>query len=157
MKDLEVFQIWTTYSREVKRRAGAKSRSAASRKSPYIYFEQLHFLLPTVIINETQNSFDETCTAEPNTNSGSTQSERPVSKKKKTSDDKNLIQGHRPTDHIDHKHRSVDNIAKAKYTRLNMDGKPQAVGSIAMDTQHTQIIDQKPRPLKAAVHILGLF
>ncbi|VVC91313.1 unnamed protein product [Leptidea sinapis] len=41
----------------------------------------------------------------------------------------------------DHKHGTVDNIAKVKDTRLNMDRKPQAVGSIAMDTRHTQIID----------------
>ncbi|GBP26207.1 hypothetical protein EVAR_74970_1 [Eumeta japonica] len=163
--------IRTSYSREVKRRAGIKSGSAASRKSPYVYFEQLHFLRPTVVINETQNSMDETRTAETNANSGSTQGERPVSKKKKTSDDHNLVQnlvrfanvmlimnqGHRPPDHIDHKHRSVDDIAKVKDTRLNMDQKPQAVGSIAMDTRHTRIKDQKPRPLKAAVSILWLF
>ncbi|GBP93096.1 hypothetical protein EVAR_97001_1 [Eumeta japonica] len=68
-----------------------------------------------------------------------------------------MNQGHRPPDHIDHKHRSVNNIAKVKDTRLNMDRKPQAVGSIAMDTRHTRIIDQKPRPLKAAVGILRLF
>lgn len=225
--------IRTSYSREVKRRAGIKSGSAASRKSPYVYFEQLHFLRPTVVINETQNSMEETRTAETNTNSGSTQGERSVSKKKKTSDDDNLVQvlresivmreererqqesdsdrlfilsllddfkciprhrklstkmelievikkelkwkltiqnlvrfanvmlimnqGHRPPDHIDDKHRSVDNIAKVKDTRLNMDRKPQTVGSIAMDTRHTRIIDQKPRPLKTAVGILRLF
>lgn len=43
-------------------------------------------------MNETQNSMDETRTAETNVNSGSTQGERPVSKKKKTSDDDNLVQ-----------------------------------------------------------------
>lgn len=43
-------------------------------------------------MNETQNSMDETRTAETNANSGSTQGERPVSKKKKTSDDDNLVQ-----------------------------------------------------------------
>ncbi|GBP93095.1 hypothetical protein EVAR_97000_1 [Eumeta japonica] len=81
-------KIRTSYSREVKRRAGIKSGSAAS----YVYFEQLHFLRPTVVINETQNSMDETRTAETNANSGSTQGERPVCKKKKTSDDDNLVQ-----------------------------------------------------------------
>lgn len=45
-----------------------------------------------VIINETQNSMDETRTAETNANSGSTQGERPVSKKMKTSDGENLVQ-----------------------------------------------------------------
>lgn len=43
-------------------------------------------------MNETQNSMDETRTAETNANSGSIQGERPVSKKKKTSDDDNLVQ-----------------------------------------------------------------
>lgn len=43
-------------------------------------------------MNETQNSMDKTRTAETNANSGSTQGERPVSKKKKTSDDDNLVQ-----------------------------------------------------------------
>lgn len=43
-------------------------------------------------MNETHNSLDETRTAETNANSGSTQGERPVSKKKKTSDDDNLVQ-----------------------------------------------------------------
>lgn len=45
-----------------------------------------------MVINETQNSMEETRTAETNTNSGSTQGERSVSKKKKTSDDDNLVQ-----------------------------------------------------------------
>lgn len=45
-----------------------------------------------MVINETQNSMDETRTAETNASSGSTQGERPVSKKKKTSDDDNLVQ-----------------------------------------------------------------
>ncbi|GBP75212.1 hypothetical protein EVAR_88818_1 [Eumeta japonica] len=48
-------------------------------------------------------------------------------------------EGHRPPDHIDHKHRSVNNIAKVKDTRLNMDRKPQAVGSIAMDTDTLEL------------------
>lgn len=43
-------------------------------------------------MNETQNSMDETRTAETNANSGSTQGERSVSKKKKRSDDDNLVQ-----------------------------------------------------------------
>lgn len=45
-----------------------------------------------MVINDTQNSMDETRTAETNASSGSTQGERPVSKKKKTSDDDNLVQ-----------------------------------------------------------------
>ncbi|CAH1995542.1 unnamed protein product [Acanthoscelides obtectus] len=62
-----------------------------------------------------------------------------------------MNQGHRPPHHIDHKHRSGDNIAKVKDTRLNMDRKPQVVGSITICTRHTRIIDQKPRPLNTAV------
>ncbi|GBP04104.1 hypothetical protein EVAR_96996_1 [Eumeta japonica] len=132
-------KIRTSYSREVKRRAGIKSGSAAS----YVYFEQLHFLRPTVVINETQNSMDETRTAETNANSGSTQGERPVCKKKKTSDDDNLVQGHRPPDH-DHKHRSVNNIAKVKAPEYG----PETTSSGQYRYRHTRIIDQKPLPLR---------
>lgn len=165
---------------------------------------------------------DETSTAEANANSGRTQGERPVYKKKKSSDDENLVQVLResiamreererqqesdsdrlfmlsllddfknipryrklstkmelievikraqmdtqdsefgpfrqryvdfePGTSAARSYRSVDSIAKAKDTRMNMDRKPEVVGSIAMDTQRTQIIDQRPRPLKAVL------
>ncbi|CAG5023386.1 unnamed protein product [Parnassius apollo] len=84
-----------------------------------------------------------------------------------------MNQGHQPPDYLDQKNRLVDSIAM--YTRLNMDRetravgniamntqlnigrKSRAVGNIAMDTRHSQIMGQKPRAVKAAVHILRMF
>lgn len=58
-----------------------------ARVHTYIYFDQLQFLRATVVNNETQNSMGEIRTVETNTDSGTIQGERPVSKKKKTDDD----------------------------------------------------------------------
>ncbi|KAL1488181.1 hypothetical protein ABEB36_015139 [Hypothenemus hampei] len=56
--------IRTCFTRELKRRAGAKSGSTASRKSPYIYFDQLQFLRKTVENTQTQISLNKSYIAE---------------------------------------------------------------------------------------------
>ncbi|XP_050666763.1 uncharacterized protein LOC126966644 [Leptidea sinapis] len=48
------------FTRELRRRKGDKIGSAAKRKSAYIYFDQLQFLMPTLEINETSASLSET-------------------------------------------------------------------------------------------------
>ncbi|KAF5297990.1 hypothetical protein FQA39_LY11865 [Lamprigera yunnana] len=48
--------IRTSFTKELKRRAGAESGLAASGKSPYVYVDQLHFLRQTVVNNTTQSS-----------------------------------------------------------------------------------------------------
>lgn len=52
--------IRTSFSGKLKRRGGAKSGLVASRKSPYVSFEQLQFLKKTGVNNTTQASIDET-------------------------------------------------------------------------------------------------
>ncbi|CAG4940860.1 unnamed protein product [Parnassius apollo] len=84
-----------------------------------------------------------------------------------------MNQRHQPPDYLDQKHRLVDSIAMdtqlnmdretravgniAMNTQLNIARKSRAVGNIAMDTRHSHIMGQKPRAVKAAVHILRLF
>ncbi|XP_077297462.1 uncharacterized protein LOC143919142 isoform X2 [Arctopsyche grandis] len=46
--------IRTCFSREMRRRAGSKRGAAATRKSPYVFFNQLQFLAETVINNRRQ-------------------------------------------------------------------------------------------------------
>ncbi|XP_047103517.1 uncharacterized protein LOC124722389 [Schistocerca piceifrons] len=81
--------IRTSFSRELKRRAGAKSGSAALRKSPYVYFEHLQFLKETVVDNRTQDSLDETDVAESNYGGCGVHSLLP--KKKQKNNDERLI------------------------------------------------------------------
>lgn len=83
--------IRTSFSRELKRRSGAKSGAAASRKSSYVYFPQLQFLEETVQNNQTQTSIDETEVVS-NHEGGDVQIRPPVAKKKKKSDDDSLIE-----------------------------------------------------------------
>ncbi|XP_049765035.1 uncharacterized protein LOC126094603 [Schistocerca cancellata] len=80
--------IRTSFSKELKRIAGAKSGSAALRKSPNVYFEQLQFLKETVVDNITQGSLDETDIAESNYGSCGIQSPSMPRKKQKSNDDR---------------------------------------------------------------------
>ncbi|XP_050677748.1 uncharacterized protein LOC126974334 [Leptidea sinapis] len=75
--------IRDTFMRELKRRKGAKSGSAAKRKSAYIYFDQLQFLMPTLEINETSASLSET-TPEENDNQTNELTDTPENTRKKT-------------------------------------------------------------------------
>lgn len=84
--------VRTSFSRELKRKAGAKSGSAASRKSPYVYFEQLQFLKETVVNSATRAIIDETDTVESNDKGGNVQIRSPVTKKKKKTDDDSLVE-----------------------------------------------------------------
>lgn len=76
----------------MRRKAGAKSGSAASRKSPYVYFEQLQFLRETVVNNTTQTNMDERTVAESNDEGGSVHLRPPVTKKKKKDNDESLVE-----------------------------------------------------------------
>ncbi|XP_047003180.1 uncharacterized protein LOC124621788 [Schistocerca americana] len=83
--------IRTSFSRELKRRAGAESGSAALHKSPNVYFGQLQFLKETVVDNITQGSLDETDVAENNYGSCGIQSPSLLPRKKQKSNDVRLI------------------------------------------------------------------
>ncbi|KAG5864694.1 hypothetical protein JTB14_024666 [Gonioctena quinquepunctata] len=77
---------------ELKRREGARSRSAAFRKSPYVYFDQLQFLRYTIVNDISEGSMDKTGIAETSPESGSVPTRSLVSKEKKTSDYDNLVE-----------------------------------------------------------------
>ncbi|XP_072945497.1 uncharacterized protein [Epargyreus clarus] len=49
--------IRTSFTREIRRRAG-KAGSAANRKTPYVHFDSLKFLMPTVDPNRVQENGD---------------------------------------------------------------------------------------------------
>lgn len=83
--------IKTSFYRELKLSAGAKSGSAALHKSPYIYFEQLQFLSKTMVNNATQTSTNEIDVKNNNENDN-VQIRSPVTKKKKKNDNKSLIE-----------------------------------------------------------------
>ncbi|KAL4111820.1 hypothetical protein QTP88_015705 [Uroleucon formosanum] len=83
--------IRTSFSRKLKRRSGAKSGAAASRKISYIYFPQLQFLKETVQKNQTQASIDETEVVS-NDEGGNVQIRSLIAKNKKKSDDDSLIE-----------------------------------------------------------------
>ncbi|XP_050663753.1 uncharacterized protein LOC126964596 [Leptidea sinapis] len=74
--------IRDTFTRELRRLKGAKSGSAAKRKSAYIYFDQLQFLMPTLEINETSASLSET-TPEENDNQTNELTDTPENTRKK--------------------------------------------------------------------------
>ncbi|KAF5275626.1 hypothetical protein FQA39_LY06738 [Lamprigera yunnana] len=84
--------IRTSFTREVKRRAGAKNGSVALHKSPYVYFDQLQFLRQTVVNNTTQSSMDETRNGETNDESGNIQIRSLVSKKKNKTEEESVVE-----------------------------------------------------------------
>lgn len=77
--------IRTSFRRELKRLAGAKSGAAASRKSPYTYFLQLQFLKDSCELNKTQGNMDEPADdneSEDNSARRRVRSRSPITKKK---------------------------------------------------------------------------